>query len=219
MKLIEPDEFVALSSQGYVIVDTRKSEVFSDGFYTGSISIPFNDDFIDSFQELIEDDEHTLIVAAEEDVAPLFKKIKAAGLANVYGYLKGGFDPTWAKNKFLDMLITIDPVEFQIDYRFDEFYLIDVRPADAFAKEHIEYAENLELIDLEQLLIDLDATKSYYVYADLAAQAITAGSLFKRSGFDLTKVVADTFDNIKATEIPLIIDNKKKTPSTKFSKN
>jgi rhodanese-related sulfurtransferase len=219
MNLLEPADFLSLSTQGHQIIDTRPQAVFCDGFYAGSISIPHDEDFINTFQELIEDGQHVLIVADEADIAPLAKKIKAAGLAHVQGYLKGSFDPTSVGNKFLDMIITIDPEEFHIDYRFDEFYLIDVRTAEAFAKEHIEYAENLELTDLEALLIDLDAANSYYVYADNSREAIIAGSLFKRAGFDLVKVVADSFENIKATEIPLLVDNKKKTTSTKFSKN
>jgi hydroxyacylglutathione hydrolase len=219
MKFLEPAEFLSLSSQGHVIVDTRKPETFADGFYRGSISIPFDDDFVTAFQELVESDQSVVLVADEAEAAAIFKKVKAAGLVNVQGILKGEFNESSIDNKLRDMLITIDAEELHIDYRFDEFFLIDVRSSEEFKQEHLEYAENIELADLESLVIDLDTAGSYYIYAANMKDAVIAGSIFKQTGFDLVKVVADTFENIKATGIPLIIQNKKQSPSTKFSRN
>jgi rhodanese-related sulfurtransferase len=219
MKFLEPAEFLSLSSQGHVIVDTRKPEVFVDGFYSGSISIPFDDDFVANFQELVDSDQAVVLVAEEADAAAIFKKVKAAGLLNVQGILKGEFNEASIDNKLRDMIITIDAEELNIDYRFDEFFLVDVRTAEEFKEEHLEYAENIELADLESLVIDLEAAGSYYVYAGNIRDAVTAGSIFKLAGFDLIKVVADTYENIKATGIPLIVQNKKQSPSTKFSRN
>ena len=117
--------------------------------------------------------------------------------------------------KYLDMLITIDAEELYLDYRFDEFYLVDVRSKKEFETEHLEYAENIVLNDLELLIIDLDITQSYYVYAGSIAEAVTAGSLFKHYGFNLIKVVADTYDIIKATGIS-VVQNKKEKSSKRF---
>jgi hydroxyacylglutathione hydrolase len=219
MKFLESAEFLSLSSQGHMIVDTRKPETFADGFYRDSLSIPFDDDFVMTFQELVESDQPTVLVADEADAAAIFKKVKAAGLVNVQGILKGEFNESSIDIKLRDMLITIDAEELHIDYRFDEFFLIDVRPSEEFKEEHLEYAENIELADLESLVIDLETTGSYYIYAANLKDAVTAGSIFKQAGFDLVKVVADTFENIKATGIPLIVQNKKQSPSTKFSRN
>ena len=217
MKQLEVSEFTALSLEGCVIVDVRKSEEFVNGFLKESISIPFDENFVNTFQEIVESNLNALIVADENDIAAVSATVKNAGISNIQGHLKGGFDISKMPAKAIDMLITIDAEEFVIDYRFDEFYLVDVRTAEEFEKEHIEHAENITLNDLEQLLIDLDTAKSYYIYGDSSIQAITAGSLFKQNGFDLVKVVVETFENIKASDISLVSKNKK--PSAKFSDN
>ena len=85
MKLIEMDEFKSLVSERCTIVDARKPEMFSDGFIKYAVSIPFNENFIASFQELIENNQHVLIVANEADVPSISKKLSSAGIQNVNG--------------------------------------------------------------------------------------------------------------------------------------
>ncbi len=217
MKQLEVSEFTDISLEGCVIVDVRKSEDFVNGFLKESISIPFDENFVNTFQELVESSQDVLFVADENDISAISAIVKNAGIGNVQGYLKGGIDISKMSAKTIDMLITIDAEEFVIDYRFDEFYLVDVRTAEEFENEHVEHAENITLNDLEQLLIDLDTAKSYYIYADSSAHAITAGSLFKQNGFNLVKIVAENFENIKASGISLVTKNKKS--SAKFSDN
>ncbi|MES2620503.1 MAG: rhodanese-like domain-containing protein [Bacteroidota bacterium] len=219
MKLIDIDEFKTLASGGYTIVDTRKPEIFTNGFLKGAISITFDENFISAFQELIEGEQKVLFIADEEVVPLVSKQLKAAGIQNVEGFLKGGFDASKVNGKLFDLLIAIDTEEFAIDYRFDEFYLVDVRPTEEFEKEHLEDAENVTLNDLEQLLVDLDPADSYYVYANSFAESVTAGSLFKKDGFERVKVVADSYENMKLAELPVVSPDKKKTPSDKFSNN
>jgi hydroxyacylglutathione hydrolase len=209
MQKLELSEFDALALSGYAIVDTRKPEIFTDGFIDESVSIPFGDNFINSLQELISADIKVLIVADETDITDIVKSIKGSGMNNIAGYLAGGFE-AWASagNKF-DMMISIDPDEFAIDYQFDEFYLIDVRPKEDFEKGHIEDAENIALIDLEPLLIEMETGDSYYLYGETAADAVTAGSLLKRNGFERVRPVAADYNTIKAAGIPLFAPKKK----------
>lgn len=219
MRPIEIAEFISLSAEAYVVVDTRKSEMLSEGFFKDSISIPLDESFINTFQELVGSMQNVILVADENEIPAIMKRIKDTGITNIHGYLSKGRNATEIPAKFIDVLITIDSEELLIDYRFDEFYLIDVRTLEEFEKEHLEHAENISLNDLEQLLIALDASKSYYVYADTAVNAVTAGSIFKRSGFDLVKVIAGNFENIKASGIPLIGKNKNEKSSAKSSNN
>ena len=86
MKLIEMDEFKSLVSEGYAIIDTRIPEAFSDGFFKGSVSISFDENFISSFQELIESDQKSLLIADEEVMPLISKQTTAAGIQNVVGF-------------------------------------------------------------------------------------------------------------------------------------
>src|SRR5690348_13256748 len=125
MTLIEMDEFISLAQNGYQVVDARKPQDFCDGFFKGAISISFDENFVLAFQELIESELKVLIIAQEDEITEIFKAIKAASIHNVHGFLKGGFDPSKTTGKTFDLLIAIDAEEFAIDYRFDEFFLVD----------------------------------------------------------------------------------------------
>jgi hypothetical protein len=127
MRLTDIDEFVKLAGGAYTLVDARKADSFADGFLKNSISISADGNFIARFQDLIESDQQVLIVADKEDVAEMMKKIKAAGILQVQGILKGGLDIAEVPAKQKDMLIAIDTEELGIDYRFDEFFLIGRR--------------------------------------------------------------------------------------------
>ena len=219
MNAIEYNQFKELIAQGHLVVDTRKSEIFCNSFIRGSVSIPFDENFIDSFDELTEPDQKILLITEEQHNVPLTKAIKAAGIENVEGFLAGGFD-TWqkAENK-IDMLIGIDTDEFAIDYQYDEFFLVDVRGKEDFAKDHAEDAENIALNDLEQILIEFETGDSYYVYANTIAEAVTAGSIFKKIGFNRVRVVMADYETIKNSGIPLFVLKKKDNASSKFSDN
>ena len=213
MQKFELAEFKTLDLSGYALVDTRKSEVFAEGFIEDSVSIPFGDNFIDSFQELISADMKVIFITDEEDVTPLLKAVKASGAGNAAGYLAGGF-AAWkdAGNKF-DMLISIDADEFAIDYQFDEFYLVDIRDKEEYEKGHVEDAETIALVDLEPILVEMDDKDMYYLYGETAASAITAGSLLKRNGFQRVRPVAADYEAIKAAGVPLF-KPKRKSNST-----
>ncbi|MDB5283737.1 MAG: fold metallo-hydrolase [Bacteroidota bacterium] len=216
MEKIEPAEFAALAAKGHAIVDARKSEVFTEGFIKGSVSIPFSENFLVSVDELISHDLKLLVVADEVNLIEILKMLKGSGLFEVAGYLDGGYD-TWANagNKF-DMIITVDEDEFAIDYQYDEFYLVDIRNDEEFKKEHVEDSENIALIDIEQIIVELENDLSYYLYGNTAAEAITAASLFKKNGIQRVRAVAVEYEKIKTTNIPFFSVKKKGSSSTKF---
>jgi len=219
MQKFELAEFKALDLSGYALVDTRKPEVFAEGFIEGSVSIPFGEGFVDSLQELISPELKVLVIAEEAEIASILKAIKGSGMSNVTGYLADGFE-AWQKeaNRF-DLLISIDADEFALDYQFDEFYLIDLRDREDYEKGHVEDAENITLIDLEPLLIEMDTAELYYLYGNTAAEAITAASLLKRNGFHRIRSVAAEYNTLKAAGIPMFVPKKKGNSSSNLPEN
>ena len=209
MQKFELSEFQAMDLKGYVIADIRKPETFAEGFIDDSVSVPFDDNFIDTLQEVVSADMKVLLITDEANVVPLTKAVKGSGISNIKGYLAGGFE-AWrnAGNKF-DMLITIDADEFAIDYQFDEFYLIDLRDKEDFEKGHVEDAENITLADIEPLLIEMEAQDMYYLYGETAAHAVTAASLLKRNGFQRLRAVAAGYDTLEAAGVPMFKPKKK----------
>lgn len=209
MQAFDASRFKGLIEEGYTVIDTRNPEAFSDGFIEESISIPFDDNFVDNYDELTQPGQRIILITESENTMPVFRALKAAAIESAEGYLEGGFAAWQNAGYDIDLLICIDADEFAMDFNYDEFYLVDVRTKEEFAKEHPEDAENIALNDLEQLLIELDTNDSYYVYGNNVTEAVTAGSIFKRTGFNRVRVVAAPYDVIKQTGIPLFVQKKK----------
>jgi rhodanese-related sulfurtransferase len=140
------------------------------------------------------------------------------GFANVAGVIEGGYDAWLASGGPKDLIIEITPEEFELDFRFDEFYLIDLRTEDQYEQEHFEYAENLPLSEVEEAIPDLNPDVTYYLYGDTFEDAAFAASLFKRGGFHKLRIVNEGYESLKSTNIPVIKKKKSKTDSN-FSPN
>ncbi len=209
MQAFDAGRFKGLIEEGFTVIDTRNPEEFCDGFIEESISIPFDENFVDNYDELTQPGQRIVLITEPDNTTNVFRALKAAAIDSAEGYLEGGFAAWQDAGNDVDMLIPIDESEFAIDYNFDEFYLVDVRSKEDFAKEHPEDAENIELNDLEQILIELDNKESYYVYGNTVTEAVTAGSIFKRTGFNRVRVVAASYDAIKQAGIPLFVQKKK----------
>ncbi len=217
MQAFGVEEFKQLAEKGHTVVDVRNAEELSLGQVPGSLAVYFDDTFIERLGEVTEDDEQLLLIADEGQLTGLQKTVRAANFTNVKGYLQGGYQAWHSAGNPSDLLILIEADELKMDYQFDEFYLIDIRTTEDFAVERLEDAENIPLVDLAQTLPNLETANSYYVYGATANEAITAGSLFKRNGFERVRVVADDYETIKTAGIPLFNIKKKKgdKPSSK----
>lgn len=207
-------DFERLGGEGYTIIDVRSAEDLFAGIIPGSISVQAGEGFLERLAEVLEDEEKFLLVTSEEQRPALERLVKGSGLSTYSGYLQGGYDAWVEAGKPIDVLIIIEADELKMDYQFDEFYLIDVRTPEEFAEERLEDAENVALADLVQALTTLDANQSYYVYGAKSADALTAGSLFKRAGFERVRIVADDYEQIKQAGIPLY-KKKKEKPGSK----
>ena len=224
MQKLELKAFKQLLEQGAIIVDTRPSAEFAEGFIEKSLSAPFNQNFLQTLDELVDSELKIMMVATADDIKNISDIVRNAALTNVVGFLDGGYEQWKNSGGKINMLITIEADEFAIDYQFDEFYLVDVRAKEEFEKEHVEDSENISLDDLQQMVLELDAQQSYYVYADSLAGAITAGSLFKRYGVERIRAIAAPYSEIHASGVPLVKQKKKdktsqNSPDSGMSKN
>ena len=216
MSLLELNDFEKLRSENCMVIDTRPSEIFSEGFIKESVSVPLNESFIDTLNDFFQEEQPLLFLAEEKSEEELIKKLLEAGRSGTKGILKGGFYLWKNSGKKTDMLILIDADEFAMDYQYDEFFLLDVRNKEAFNEEHAEDAENILLAEIENALIEMDESALYYIYGDGISKSITAASFLKQSGFERVRVLNGSFGDLKKTNIPLI---KKKKEEKPFNKN
>lgn len=216
MNLLTAAEFLEKQKNGCVVLDTRAPEIFAERFLLHSISLSSDENFAANLQTLVEDETQLLFIAEEPQRAALEQLLQQHKIS-CEGFLAGSIDELFAAGAAVDMLIGLDAEEFKLDYRYDEFFLIDTRSAESFAEAHIEDAENIAAEDLQDALEDMDANASYYVYGANAADAMTAASQFRNSGCTKVRVVAAGFAELQASGVPCF--TKKKKREEPFSKN
>ncbi len=218
MNLLSIEETKTIIADGAWVIDSRPSAVFVQGLVPRSIHIPNTDNFLE-YAELVLEPEMKLVLLTEPgQETAISRNLLKTGFANVTGIVDGGYDEWIKAEGTKDLIIDITPEEFELDFNFDEFYLIDLRTEDQYEEEHFEYAENLPLSDLEEAIPDLNPDVTYYLYGSTFEDAAFAASLFKRGGFHKLRAVNEGYEALKSTNIPVIKKKKTKTDPN-FSAN
>jgi hydroxyacylglutathione hydrolase len=203
---------------GTIIIDTRPSAIFVQGFIPGSFHIPLSEHFKEYAELTLDPEFSALIIAENGQEEKACRDLIKTGVVTVAGYIDGGYEAWLAADNTPDLIIDIDAEEFGIDYKFDEFYLIDTRTDEDYEAEHIEHAENIPLSEIEETIPALNAADSYYIYAASIEDAAFAASLFRRADFFKIRVVTVGYSELKDTEIP-VAKKKKEKKDSQFSDN
>ena len=218
MNLISIDETRALIAEGVWVLDSRPSAFFVQGMIPHSVHIPNTDSFLEYAELLLEPELKLVLLTEPGQETAVSRNLIKTGFATVVGIIDGGYDAWLEATGKKDLIIDISPDEFEMDFNFDEFYLIDLRTEDQYEEEHLEYAENLPLSELEEAIPDLNPDVIYYLYGNTFEDAAFAAALFKRGGFHKLRVVNEGYEAIKATKIPVVKKKKTKTDPN-FSAN
>lgn len=218
MNLISLGETKSLIAEGAWVIDSRPSAFFVNGSIPGSVHIPHSECFLEYAELLLEPDLKLVLVIEPGKEQQVSRDLLKTGFATVAGVLEGGYEAWVGAGEKIDLIIDITPEEFELDFSFDEFYLIDLRDGEQYEVEHFEYAESLPLSELEESIPDLNPELTYYLYGRSFEDAALAGSLFKRGGFHKLRIVNQGYEALKSTNIP-VIKRKKVKPDPNFSAN
>jgi rhodanese-related sulfurtransferase len=218
MDLLSIEKTRSLIAEGAWIIDARPSAIFVQGMIPRSVHVPHTADFARYLELLIEPDIPLVLVAEPDQQNAIAKDLIRTGFANLIGIVDGGYDAWLAAGGQSDLIIDINAEEFELDFEYDEFYLIDLRADDQYEESHLEYAESLPLEGVEEAIPDLSPDMMYYFYGESFEDAAFAAALFKRDGFHKLRVVSEGYEALKKTKIPQA-KKKKKNSDQNFSAN
>jgi len=197
----------ALLEEGTQIIDTRPLTHIADIAIANSIYIPWGENFLKTFQLLIADDVKVVLIAEESEAVKIHRTIAGSGFTGLKGITLESETEQLKKT----VIITIEPDEFAIDFNHDEFYLVDARSNEAYELQHLEWAENIPMEDVEALTQELSEDMRIYIVAETAEDAVTTASLFKRNGFELVRAILGTYEDFKTLKLPMAKALKTKT--------
>lgn len=217
MQPLKINQFKELKKTGSVILDTRPSTIFCEGFVPESIFIGLDSNFTEWAGILLDPQQKIVLVTENGKEIETENLLSKIGLTNIQGYLEGGFNSWKNAGEEIDLIINIDPDELVMDIRFDEkIQIIDVRKETEFEKAHIQDALNLPLSELTDIatIANFEDTQNLYLHSAIGYSSVIASSLFKLHGFHNLRNINGGWNKIKdetAIKIKKAKKNKEKT--------
>ncbi len=182
-KKLSKDEFLKAYKGGMKVIDTRVKTEFEKGFVPGSINIQNNNSLSTWAGWLLSYDEAFMIVADDDQVEDITRKLMRIGLDSVHGYIADvsavGLE-----------LQTADVINIEIFKNYlqkEEVQLLDVRGASEYNAGHIKGAEHVFVGTLPDQLSKIDKNKQVVVYCQSGDRAAIAYSLLRKHGYENVK--------------------------------
>lgn len=203
MKALSVGDFNKLITDDTIILDTRNSDQFTQGFVPGSVSIGLNGRFAEWAGSLLPFDAPLLLVSDPGKEKESIIRLARVGLDKVQGYLEGGYQAWKNSGETIDLIIDVEPDELMMDIPFDKnLVVVDVRKPVEFAEGHLQDAINIPLNELTDpaSMANIEERHNLYVHCASGYRSIIAASLLKRQGIHNLRNIAGGWGKIKEQE-------------------
>jgi hydroxyacylglutathione hydrolase len=186
-----------------LILDTRNSADFTEGYVPGSISIGLDGRFAEWAGSLLPFNNPIVLVTDPGKEKESAIRLARVGFDQMKGYLNGGFAAWKSAGETIDLIVRVDPDEFAIDLRFDpKLHIVDVRREAEYGDGHLAEASNIPLETLTDpgTMAHFNDTDNIYLHCASGYRSVIACSLFKRQGIHNLRNITGGYGAIKGLE-------------------
>jgi len=183
-----------------IILDTRPSSVFTEGFVPGSISIGLDGRFAEWAGSLLPFTKTLILVTEPGKERETMVRLARVGFDKIEGYLEGSYAAWLAAGETIDLIIDVEPDELAMDIPFDDkIYVVDVRKQTEHADGHLKDSVNIPLDTLNDpgSMAGFDETQNIYIHCAGGYRSVIASSLIKREGFHNIRNVVGGWGKMK----------------------
>jgi hydroxyacylglutathione hydrolase len=177
------EQFLSAYKDGLKLIDTRNKVDFAKGFLANSINIQGNNSFSTWAGWLLNYQEQFILVAAEDQMEDLTRKLMRIGLDNIYGFI----DDVSELGVDLQTANVIEIEEFQSLIGKNDVQVVDVRNTTEFNDKHIQGADHVFVGTLQDNLDKISKDKQVVIHCQSGDRATIAYSILKRNGFENVK--------------------------------
>ena len=203
MKAVSVSEFKNMIDDETIILDTRHTDTFTEGFVPGAINIGLEGRFAEWAGSLLSFDAPILLITEPGMEKESIIRLARVGFDKVIGHLAGGFEAWKNAGEEINIIINVEPDELMMDMPYDKnLVVMDVRRPAEFAEGHIKDAVNLPLNDLVDpaVMANIEEDQNVYVHCGSGYRSVIAASLMKRQGIHNIHNVAGGWNKIKELE-------------------
>lgn len=180
---LSKEEFMSAYGKGLKVIDTRNKVDFANGFIPNSLNIQGNNSFSTWCGWLLNYQEQFLLVAEEDQMEDLTRKLMRIGLDNIYGYI------TDVNDLDIDLqtadILSLD--EMKTYLKKEDVQIVDVRGITEYEAGHIEGAENIFVGTLASNLDKISKEKQVIIHCQAGDRSAIAHSILVQNGFNNVK--------------------------------
>lgn len=175
---LSKEAFLQAYKDGMKIIDTRNKVDFAEAHLPGAINIQGNNSFATWCGWLLNYDEQFILIANENQMDDLTRKLMRIGLDNVYGFIDDFTQldlPTESSE-----IIDIEAFRESIDN--PDVQIVDVRGENEFKSGHVKGADNVFVGTLEKNISKININKEIVIHCQSGDRATIAQSLLSNHG-------------------------------------
>jgi hydroxyacylglutathione hydrolase len=180
---LSKDQFLSAYHNGLKVIDTRNKAAFAEGFIPGSLNIQGNNSFSTWMGWHVNYQEQFILVADDEQIDDLTRKLMRIGMDNMYGYISD----VEAIGLTLQTADIIDIREFSTYIGREDVQIVDVRGDNEYNTAHIDGAEHVFTGTLEDNLHLISRDKQVVIHCQAGDRATIAYSIMRKNGWDNEK--------------------------------
>jgi hydroxyacylglutathione hydrolase len=204
MTSLSPDAFETLvEASSALILDTRDSNAFKNGFVPQAINIGIKGDFAPWVGALIGDVKQEIVLVTEAGMEEeVITRLSRVGFDHVLGFLEGGFDAWKNAGKEVDTVHRISATEFEQEFSAENSSVIDVRKESEYTAEHIDNAFCKPLADINDWTKDIQPNEHFFLHCAGGYRSMIAASILQARGYRNFTEIEGGFNAIAKTSIP-----------------
>lgn len=177
---LSKEQFLSAYNNGMTVIDTREKEDFAKGFLLNTINIVGNKSFSTWAGWVLDYDKPFVLIAREEQMEDLTRKLMRIGLDNVYGYYTAIDDLGIP----LEVAEIVDHKSVKEAIGKNNVQILDVRGNEEYKSYHIPGAVNAFVGTLENHLGRVSREKKVILHCQSGTRATVAYSILKKNGFN-----------------------------------
>ena len=189
-KKLSGEEVKQAMAKGVKLIDARNKADFANGFVKESINIQGNNAFATWMGWFVNYKESFMLVASDEQIEDLTRKLMRIGLDNVLGYISDVNSVGIELQK--SDIINID--EFKTYLNRDDIQVIDLRNSTEYKAGHIDGVPQIFIGTLPQNLDKISRDKPVVIHCQSGDRATIGYSLLKKFGFKNVKNYAGSMN-------------------------
>ncbi len=199
-------DFQALANKNDILIlDTRDSTSFSQGFIPKAVNIGINGDFAPWVGAIVGNVKQAILLVAKPGTEDeVITRLSRVGFDNILGFLDGGLEAWKNAGNEINQIHRISADEFSEKYIPNKSLVIDVRKETEYEDSHIENAHNSPLAFINGWSEELNIKQHFFLHCAGGYRSMIAASILLSKGFTDFSEIDGGYAAIKKTTIPIL---------------